>query len=191
MDNFIYSNDRMAVKDFESWIASYKDRKQSTLRMDPSNGALLVMDASKPIKTFPMRRGYDLLSSRSEEARKAIQALKPSREERLDVAKEVFQRLEKELLAKIEERRNTADPMARIRVTKKIGELQRDIFAASEAVQKAMTPIRYVVEMEHYNSRANTSQMVTIVRSLPYTFEERSVPLQAKSGPPPTQVKTV
>jgi predicted LPLAT superfamily acyltransferase len=183
-----------AVKDFDSWIASYKDRKQPALRMDPTNGSLLVTDpkdSTKILKTFPMRRGYDLItlfkhSHHLEEATKTLQALKPAYEERLELAKETFQRLEKELLAKIYERRSTTDPMIRIKITQKIGELQRDLAIASEAVQKTITPVRYALEAEVMknvldpDTRKETYQIISIAKTYPYTFEERSIPIEAK-----------
>lgn len=177
--------DRMSsIKDLDGWIASYKGRKQGALQMRPTDGALLVVDPKTPskiLKTFPVRRGYDLVSllqrnQQLETVKKTLEELKPVQEERIALATEIYQRVEKELLEKVVERRNTADPMARIKLTQQVGELQREMETASEALQTAVTPVRYDIEAFYQNN------MVRTVYSFPYTFEERSIPIPGKTA---------
>jgi chorismate mutase len=178
-----------SVKDFETWITSYKDRKQKTFQMRPTDGALLVMDSknnSKVIKTFPVRRGYDLFSllRRPESKNDALEVLKtltPAQEERIALITETFQRVEKELLSTIEERRHTADPMSKIKLTQKVGELQRGLELVSEELQTTLTPVRYPVETEvtqnivDVDTKKKSKTIISIVYSFPYTFEERTI----------------
>ena len=49
---------KTTIKDFESWISAYKDRR-GELMMQPENGTLVVLD---PKQEFPVRRGYDAIS---------------------------------------------------------------------------------------------------------------------------------
>ena len=167
-----------SVKNYDTWILAYKDRKQPTLQMRPTDGALLVVDAkdpSKVLREFPVRRGDDLLSllqtsGSSEEIRKLIQTIHTTRNHTIEVAKEEMQRVEKELLSKIEERRSVKDPLPKLELTRTIGTLQNDLAKASEILQNAIIPLRYVVE----------TMNVAIAKSLPYTFEERSIPIAKK-----------
>jgi len=165
------------IKDIDQWITAYKDRKQTTLQMRPTDGALLILDAKdtkKIVREIPMKRGYDLMSllqqsKHIDQARAALQTVNTAREERIQVAYEEFQRIEKELLAKIADHSTTRDPRARIDVTRAIGQLQRDMQVASEALQKIITPVRYLTESDY-----------SLIQSFPYTFEERSIPIATK-----------
>jgi chorismate mutase len=157
--------------------------------MRPTDGALLVMDSkdtSKVIKTFPVRRGYDLLSllRRSGSTKDALELLKtltPAQEERITLIMETFQRVEKELLTTIEERQHAADPMSKIKLTQKVGELQRGLELVSEELQTTLTPVRYSVETEVLenivdpDTKKKTKKIITTMYSFPYTFEERTI----------------
>ena len=173
-----------SAKNYESWISSYKDRKQTALQMRPTDGTLLVLDSkntSKTLREFPVRRGYDLVSllqksKHLEEASATLQTIQPAQEERITLAQEEFQRIEKELLAKVEERHRASDPALRFQITQKIGELQRNIAFASEALQKAIVPVRYAINTEH------EKRIISMAYTFPYTFEERSIPIVKKTA---------
>jgi hypothetical protein len=175
---------KQVVNDFDSWIRFYKDRRQSTLRMRPTDGALLVMDSKEPSKVsreFPMRRGYDLISlfqqrRHIDQATATLESIQTARQEKKDLALEEIHRIEKELLAKVEERRVTNDPVSRIEITRKVGELQKELAAASDAFEKVVVPICYSVEMEH------NEKLMNMIQSFPYTFEERSIPIAKKKA---------
>jgi len=187
-------SDKRTIKDIQSWITSYKDRKQPTLKMRATDGALLVLDPkdlSKTIREYPVRRGYDLISllQRSQHLDKAneiLQAIKLTREERIEQAMEEVHRIEKELFAKVEERSITQDPLTRIGITRTVGSLQRDLELASDALQTAMTPVRNLIET--YNppfdpvDDTKRYQIVSMIQSFPYTFEERSIPIVKKTA---------
>jgi hypothetical protein len=111
-----------------------------------------------------------------EEASATLQTIQPAQEERITLAQEEFQRIEKELLAKVEERHRTSDPALRFQITQKIGELQRNIALASEALQKAIVPVRYAINTEY------EKQIISMAYTFPYTFEERSIPIVKKKA---------
>ena len=180
-----------SVKNFESWILAYKDRKQPTLQMRPTDGALLVVDAKEPSKVlreFPVRRGDDLLTLLQSSTPPTVQAIQTARNEKIDIAKEEVQRIEKELLTKIEERRSTKDTIPRIELTRKIGELQRDLAKASSVLQDAILPSRHTIQVEVMqnvldpDTKKPSYKSISIVQSLPYTFEERSIPIATKKA---------
>lgn len=179
----------ISVKNFDSWIVAYKDRKQPTLRMRPTDGALLVVDAKDPskiLREFPVQRGDDLLTLLQSTTPPGLEAIQTSRKERIEVAKEEVQRIEKELLTKIEERVATKDTLPRIELTRKIGELQRNLAIASSSLQDAIIPYRYAIDVEVLQNvldpetKKLTYKTISIAKSYPYTFEERSIPIATK-----------
>jgi len=179
----------MAVKNFESWILAYKDRKQPTLRMRPTDGALLVVDpkeSSKVFREFPVRRGDDLLSLLQTTIPPELNAIQTARTEKIEIAKEEVQQIEKELLTKIEERRAIKDIVPRIALTRKIGELQQNLAKASCRLQDAIVPSRYAMQVEVLqnvldpDTKKLTYKIISVVQSFPYTFEERSIPIATK-----------
>ena len=177
-------SEKRSIKDMNQWIMAYKDRKQTMLQMRPTDGALLVFDAKdtkKLIREIPMKRGYDLLSLLREsdhinEARTALQTVNAAKEERIQVAYEEFQRIEKDLLTKVGDRSTTRDPKTRLELTRTIGQLQRDMQLASEALQKVITPVRYLIETTYGD------KIISIIQSSPYTYEERSIPIVKKTA---------
>jgi hypothetical protein len=180
-----------SVKNFESWILAYKDRKQSTLQMRPTDGALLVVDAKEPSKVlreFPVRRGDDLLTLLQTSTPPTLQAIHAARTEKIEIAKEEVQRIEKQLLIKIEERVAIKDVLPKIEITRKIGELQRDLAKASCILQDAIIPYRSAVEVEVIqnvldpDTKKLSYKTISIVQTLPYTFEERSIPIATKKA---------
>ena len=169
---------KQSIKDIDQWIMAVKHRKQPTLQMRSTDGTLLVLDAKdskKIVREIPMKRGYDVISllQRSEhleEATTTLQTINATRMDRIQVATEEFQRIEKELLAKIADHSMARDPIARLELARKVGQLQYDMELASEALQKAITPIRSKCDDE----------IICSIESFPYTFEERSIPIATK-----------
>jgi hypothetical protein len=176
--------EKRSIKDMNQWIIAYKDRKQTTLQMRSTDGALLVLDAKDPkkiLREIPMKRGYDLLSLLREmdhidQARAALQTVNVAREERIQVAYEEYQRIEKELLTKVGDHVAIRDPKTRLELTRTIGQLQRDMQLASEALQKVITPVRYLTETTYEN------RIISIVQTSPYSYEERSIPIAKKTA---------
>jgi len=180
-----------SVKNFESWILAYKDRKQLTLQMRSTDGALLVVDAkeqSKVIREFPVRRGDDLLTLLQTSTPPTLQAIHAARTEKIEVAKEEVQRIEKQLLTKIEERRAIKDVLPRIQLTRTIGELQQALAKASCILQDAIIPYRNATDVEVIqnvldpDTKKLTYKTISVVQTLPYTFEERSIPIATKKA---------
>lgn len=180
-----------SVKNFESWILAYKDRKQPTLQMRSTDGALLVVDAkeqSKVIREFPVRRGDDLLSLLQTSTPPTLQAIHAARTEKIEIAKEEVQRIEKQLLTKIEERRAIKDVLPRIELTRTIGELQQALAKASCILQDAIIPYRNATDVEVIqnvldpDTKKLTYKTISVVQTLPYTFEERSIPIATKKA---------
>jgi CRISPR/Cas system CSM-associated protein Csm2 small subunit len=172
---------KQSIKDMDQWILAVKHRKQPTLQMRPTDGALLVLDAKnskKIVHEIPMKRGYDVISllQRSkhlEEANTALQLIYATKMDRIQVATEEFQRIEKELLSKITDHSMTHDPIARLELARKVGQLQHEMELASEALQNAITPIR---------TKYDNDDTICSIQSFPYTFEERSIPIVKKTA---------
>jgi hypothetical protein len=172
---------KQSIKDMDQWILAVKHRKQPTLQMRPTDGALLVLDAKnskKIVHEIPMKRGYDVISllQRSmhlEEATTTLQTINTARMEQIQVATEEFQRIEKELLSKITDHSMTRDPIARLELARKVGQLQHEMELASEALQNAITPIRI---------KYDNDDTICSIESFPYTFEERSIPIVKKTA---------
>ena len=178
-----------SIKNFDSWMLAYKDRKQSTLRMRPTDGALLVLDAkdlSKVLREFPVGRGDDLLTLLHSSTPPDVQAIKEARSEKIEIAKEEVQQIEKQLLTKIEERRAIKETLPRIEITRKIGELQQALAKASCVLQDAIIPYRFATDVEVIQNvldpetNKKTYKTISVVQSYPYTFEERSIPIATK-----------
>jgi len=180
-----------SVKNFDSWMVAYKDRKQPTLRMRPTDGALLVVDGkdpSKVLREFPVQRGDDLLTLLQTSTPPTLQAIQAARTEAIELAKEDMQRIEKQLLTKIEERRAIKETLPRIEITRTIGKLQQDLAKASTILQDAIIPYRSAIEVEvlqnvlDSDTKKLSYKTISVVQTLPYTFEERSIPIATKKA---------
>lgn len=175
---------KTTIKDFESWISAYKDRR-GELMMRPEDGALLVLD---PKQEFPVRRGYDAISvlqrntpnKLRETATTHLGEVAITRQETIEQAQTHFQTVESQLLEKVKEWKTVQDPIIRIGITKEIGVLQKQVEEASTALQTAITPYRYKVDttrvetFSEYGIKNEKESILSMLQSYPITLQERA-----------------
>lgn len=180
-----------AIKDFQGWISSYKDRR-GDLMMLPENGTLVVLN---PKQEFPVRRGYDAISilqrnapnKLRETAIKQVGETAITHKEIIDQAQTHFQTVEQQLLEKVKEWKTVQDPIVRFGITKEIGVLQKQVSEAATTLQSALSVSRYGVNEDivelllEYETKRMKKKTISILRSYPITLQERTFTEEKKA----------
>lgn len=153
--------DPAKISDANVWVQYFK-AKYINLMIRKSDGAYLVFDPTKflensektkneePAKVIQVKRGYDAIVianySKSKELRdKAmdkLQSIQTSSEGKFEELSKDYKVLEKQLLEKIEETKISEDLVARVKLIKEIGLIQKQLAEKDEERYNVRYPLR-------------------------------------------------